>query len=113
MLSPHTGVQVHVGLQGQDHPGIAPDPSARHPLPSFGVPSSQTSVPTAFPSFGVGTQAVGERPLQVQLGSVAQVAEQPSPDEVPPSSQVSGVTINPSPQTIVQENDPGGVPVQV
>lgn len=113
MLSPHTGVQVQVGLQGHDHPGIAPEPSARHPQPSFGVPSSQTSVPTAFPSFGVGTQAVGERPLQVQLGSVVQVAEHPSPAVDPPSSHVSGVTINPSPHTTVHENEPGGVPVQV
>lgn len=113
MLSPQIGVQVHVGLQGHDHPGIGPDPSARQPRPSFGVPSSQTSDPTAFPSLGVGTQAVGESPLHVQFGSVAQVASHPSPAVVPPSSHVSGLLINPSPQIIVHVKAPGLVPVHV
>lgn len=106
------GVHVHVGVQGQDHPGNTPRPFAVHPFPSPGTPSSQTSVPTIYPSLRIGVQTVGEAPLHDQPVSTVQVALHPFPAAVPPSSQASGLVTIPSPHLTVQAKAPGAVPVQ-
>lgn len=113
MLSPHIGVHVQVGVQGQDHPGRTPSPFAVHPLPSPAFPSSQTSEPTTLESPIIGVQTVGDAPLQFHPVSIVQVASHPSFGEVFESSHVSGEVTSPFPHCTVQVKAPGGVPVQV
>lgn len=60
---------------------------------------SQASRPATIPSPQIVEQVEGE-PTQFQPDSTVQVDEQPSPGEIPPSSQPSPVSFTPLPHTI-------------
>ena len=91
-----------------DHP-VSTEQVESHPSPAVVPPSSQYpavgSVTFPSPQVSVQTLAVDESPgVQFQSDSILQVASQPSPATVFPSSHIpaDGKIINPSPQISFQ-----------
>lgn len=110
VITPSPHCSLHVSTEEEEppeqcHPGTSPVQLALHPdVPSVS-PSSQLSPKTLRPSPQSGVQLV-EFPLLIQVNPVSncQLDDQPSPEEVLPSSHCSEIVIIPSPHCSLQES---------